>query len=76
MSVFETTTPISHRSLMNKSKDDLAREVMWRHNEITKLNRAILKFGAHTSDCHSPLGQACDCGLEEARAAANDWLAS
>lgn len=76
MSITIAMTRITHRNLMGKSKDQLAMMILDKIDQIGELQHLILRYSTHTNDCAYRFGHDCNCGLDETRIAAKEWIAS
>lgn len=74
MTIITITSTLSHRYLMNKSKDDLARWIMEDNRRLTNLYQAILKHGSHTPECTPQPVYNCACGFKVLKDQAEAWL--
>lgn len=74
MTIITITSTLSHRYLMNKSKDELARWIMEDNARQTKLYQAILDYGHHKMGCQSVVNFPCSCGYATLEQHAKQWL--
>lgn len=65
--------PITHKHLMGKRKDDLARMYIELLGTVTTLHARVEKYAHHLGMCISHGGHDCDCGKDEVLADAKAW---
>jgi hypothetical protein len=65
---------ITHRYLMRRSKEELARMVLDHIRQLDDAHASVKLHGGHLSSCPATMGE-CDCGFREAYNRAVGWFA-